>query len=111
MSNKTRKGIRPGYLAAALGVVAMLAMLAVVMLPSGSAEAQSPFPHLPKDVTAAADNATQVTVTWTLDEKVAPPTGYEVERRDESGTAGFVSPAEAHAGTAMRYVDNDVSRA
>ena len=107
MSNKTRKGIRPGFLVAALGVVAMLAMLAAVMLPSGSVKAQGSFVDTPMNVVATADNATQVTVTWDLSPSIIPPTGYEVERKD--GDGDFSSLTDPHGGTDRTYTDNSVS--
>ena len=84
MSNKSRQGIRPAFLAAVLGVAAMLAILAALTLPSGPAHAQSsPFgPGAPTAVNAAANSdGTEVTVTWTAASGGAPATGYEVERK------------------------------
>ena len=107
MSNKTRKGIRPVFLVAALGMVAMLAILATVVLPAGSAQAQdNPFlPVAPTGVVAsAADDGSQVTVAWGAGARSA---GYEVERKVGSGDYVGVSPA--HAGTATTYTDTDVS--
>ena len=110
MSNKTRKGVRPGMLAAALGVVAMLAVLAALALPSGSAYAQAnPFaPNAPTAVTAAAnDDGTQVTVTWTAATGGGPASGYEVERK--VGDGNWMSADPAHTGTMASYMDDDVS--
>lgn len=109
MSKKTRKGIRPAFLAAALGVVAMLAVLAAVALPTGSAQAQtSPFlPPMPTAVTAVRDSATQVTVTWTAGTGGLAATGYEVERKVGSGSYTGVDPA--HAGDTPSYTDTNVA--
>lgn len=109
MSNKTRKGIRPGFLAAALGVVAMLAILTAVALPSGSAYAQAnPFaPPAPVDVEAEAVNATQVSVTWTAGTGVIPVEGYEVQRK--TGDGDFDDDIVAHPGTDPSYTDDSVS--
>lgn len=109
MSNKTRKGIRPAFLAAALGVVAMLAVAAALVLPSGSAQAQdNPFaPPAPTGVSAAEDSATQVTVTWTAGAGGAPASGYEVQRK--VGTGAYVGATPAHAGEMAVYVDTSVS--
>ena len=88
MSNKSRQGIRPAFLAVVLGVAAMLAVVAVLALPSGPAHAQSsPFdPPAPTGVNAAANSdGTQVTVTWTAGTGGAPASGYEVERKVGSG--------------------------
>lgn len=110
MSNKTRKGVRPTFLAVALGAVAMLAVLAALALPSGSANAQDNAfaPGAPTAVTAAAnDDGTQVMVTWTADTTHAPATGYEVERMEGSGD--WMSASPAHTGTAAEYPDPSVS--
>lgn len=111
MSIKTRKGIRPAFLAAALGVVAMLAVAAAMMLPSGSAQAQgtNPFlPAVPMTVVAAVDSASQVTLRWASgDERTSE---YEVQR--ESGDGMFAGiPNKAHSGTATTFVDDTVSAA
>ena len=111
MSNKTRKAIRPIYLAAALGVVAMLALLSVALLPTGSAQAQeNPFaPAVPTSVTASANDAgTVVTVSWTAGTGSRPAaSGYEVERME--GTGAWMSVDPAHSGTMTSYMDEDVS--
>ena len=106
MSNKTRKGIRPAYLAAMLGVVAMLAVLAALTLPSSAQAQDNPFaPAAPTGVTAAAaTDGSQVTVNWTAG---ARSTGYEVERKVGSGAWAGISPA--HAGTTASYMDSSVS--
>ena len=114
MSNKTRKGIRPGFLAATLGVVAMLAVLAAVMLPSGSAQAQGAFVDTPTNVVArASDDGSQVTVTWSLTPSVIPAAGYEVERATVDpeapfGTLNFGSLAAPHTSTERTYTDASV---
>ncbi len=109
MSNKTRKGVRPAMLAAALGVVAMLAVLAALALPYGPAYAQTPFdPPAPTGVNAAANSdGTQVMVTWTAGTGGAPATGYEVERK--VGTGNYESADPAHSGTTPSYTDHNVS--
>ena len=104
MSNKIRKGIRSAWLVAALGVVGMLAILATMALPSGSAEANPFLPAAPTGVTATANSAgTAIEVTWTGADTA---TGYEVERDAGSGYEG-VDPA--HAGDAASYTDNNVT--
>ena len=110
MSIKTRKGIRPGFLAAALGVVAMLAVAATLTLSSGPAHAQtSPFdPNAPTAVNAVEHSTTQVNVTWTAGTGTgAPTTGYEVERKEGSGA--YMSVAPAHTGVMASYADSSVS--
>ena len=110
MSNKSRQGIRPAFLAAVLGVVAMLAVVAVLTLPSGLAHAQAnPFaPPAPTDVNAAANSdGTEVTVTWTAGTGGAPASGYEVERKVDDGA--WMSADPAHTGTMASYADSTVS--
>ena len=110
MSNKTREGIRPVFLVAALGVVAMLAILAAVALPSGSAQAQA-NPFLPPDPTAvtatAADDGSQVMVSWTPGTGGTSATGYEVERKVGDGSYEGADPA--HSGTTPSYTDSNVT--
>ena len=110
MSNKSRQGIRPAFLAAVLGVAAMLAVVAVLALPSGPAHAQSsPFdPPAPTGVNAAANSdGTEVTVTWTAGTGGAPASGYEVERK--VGSSSYESADPAHTGTTASYTDSNVS--
>ncbi len=110
MSNKSRQGIRPAFLAAVLGVAAMLAVVTVLMLPSGLAHAQAnPFvPGAPTDVGATANSdGTQVMVTWTAATSGARASGYEVERKVGSGD--WMSAAPAHGDTTTSYADSNVS--
>ena len=108
MSNKTRKASRPMLLAAALGVVAMLAILSATVLPTGPAQAQgtNPFaPGAPSNVSATVNDAgTGVVVSW---DAGAGASGYEVERRQGDGEYAGVDPA--HSGTATSYGDDSVS--
>ena len=109
MSKITRKALRPAFVAAALGVVAMLAVLAAVALPSGSAQAQGNIfaPQKPGAVTAARTAASPVTVTWGAPSGAGlPPTGYEVGRKVDGGAWGDVNPG--HSGISLSYTDNNV---
>ena len=69
MTNITRKRIWPVSLVATLGVIAMLAILAAVMWPTGgAAQAQGLPPAFPPGkptgLTATVDSATQISLSW-----------------------------------------------
>ena len=109
MSSKTRKHTWRVSLAATLGVVAMLAILAVMLLPAGSAEADhgvnNPFnPPIPTGVVAVANNAGQVTLTWMAVTGFPSVTSYDVQRKTGSGAWG-----SAVSQTASPYVDSTVA--
>ena len=88
MTNITRKRIWPVSLVATLGVVAMLAILAAVMWPTGAAQAQEGLPPAfppgkPTGLTATGDSATQISLSWTHVGLAADR--YDVERKSGSG--------------------------
>ena len=64
MSNKTRKRILPVSLATAIGVVAMLAVVATLAWTPGTARAQAPFLG-PTNLQAAAASDSEITLSWT----------------------------------------------
>ena len=88
MTNITRKRIWPVSLVATLGVIAMLAILAAVMWPTGAAQAQGLPPAFPPGkptgLTATVDGATQISLSWTHVGVAADR--YDVERKSGSGT-------------------------
>ena len=107
MNYKTRKRIWPVAFVAALGVVAMLALLTVTVLIPGSAQAQTePSDPLdlsaPTGVAATADSDTQITLRWDVGSGGRGITGYMVQRK--SGTGAFAAVSPAHTGTTT-YVD------
>ena len=92
MTNITRKRIWPVSLVATLGVIAMLAILAAVMWPTGgAAQAQAQAeglppafpPGKPTGLTATVDSATQISLSWTHVGLAADR--YDVERKSGSG--------------------------
>ena len=101
MSNKTRKRIWPVSLAAALGVVAMLAMLAATVWVSNPAEAQGPPPGGPGTLQATAAGEDQVDLTW---RGGLGADSYEVQRKTGSGSFGTISDPNP---TTTSYTDND----
>ena len=105
MSKKTRKRIWPVSIAAVIGVVVMLAVLATGTLPAGTAQAQPVNPADPTAVTglsaAAAD--TSVTLSWTAaDEGDFPISGHEVEKQ-AAGASSWDSVADDLAANATSY--------
>ena len=85
MSYKTRKRIWPVSLAAALGVVAALALMAATVWTPGSAQAQdAPVPpSAPESLTAMAISATQVDLSWEEPANFANTvTKYRLQRED-----------------------------
>ena len=114
MNYKTRKRIWPVSFAAALGVVAMLALLTATVLIPGSAQAQTePSDPLalgaPTAVSATANSDTQITLSWTAASGGGGlgVTGYMVQRK--SGTGAFAAVSPAHTGTGTMYVDTDLT--
>ena len=97
MSNKTRKRIWPVSMAAAIGVVAMLAVLAATMWTTGTAQAQAPFIG-PQNVTAMPASDTQIDLSW---DRGVGQTSYMVERK--TGTGAYSAVAENL--TATMYSD------
>ena len=113
MNYKTRKRIWPVSFAAALGVVAMLALLAATVLMPGATQAQmiTPPPDplalgMPMAVSATANSDTQITLSWTA-ASGRGITGYMVQRK--SGTGAFAAVSPAHTGTGTMYVDMDLA--
>ena len=106
MSNKTRKRIWPVSLAAVIGVVATLAMLAVTVWMPGTAQAQAPFAG-PANLEATADSDTEISLTW---DAGLGQTAYEVERRGGPGMPpppGFTSISTTITGTT--YTDRGLT--
>ena len=88
MSYKTRKRIWPVSLAAALGVVAALALMAATVWTPDSAQAQDPpVPSsAPESLTAMAISATQVDLSWEAPASFANTvTNYRLQRKDGDG--------------------------
>ena len=111
MNYKTRKRIWPVSFAAALGVVAMLALLTATVLMPGAAQAQTEPPDplalgAPTAVSATANGDTQITLSWTA-ASGRGVTGYMVQRK--SGTGAFAAVSPAHTGTATMYVDTGLT--
>ena len=113
MNYKTRKRSWPVSFAAALGVVAMLALLTATVLMPGAAQAQVVVPPpdplelvAPTAVSATANSDTQITLSWTA----ASGGGGRVLLPD-TWCKGSPAPAtsqpvsRAHMGTATMYVD------
>ena len=104
MSSKTKKHIWPASLAIVLGLAVMVAVL---MLPVGSTQAQPANPLKPSTpvLTLTANSASQITLSWTASTTEAglAITGYTVQRKSGAGDFAAVSPA--HAGTGTMYVD------
>ena len=106
MSAKTRKRIWLVPMAAVIGVVVMLAVLATVTLPAGTSLAQPADPAAPMAVTglSAAPAATSVTLSWTA--AVPGPfatSGHEVEQRID-GASSWDSVADDLAADATSYM-------
>ena len=104
MSSRTKKHSWPASLAIVLGLAVMVAVL---MLPVGSAQAQPTNPLKPSTpmLTSTVDSASQITLNWTASTTEAglAITGYMVERKSGGGNFAAVSPA--HTGTGTTYVD------
>ena len=113
MNYKTRKRIWPVSFAAALGVVAMLALLTATVLMPGATQAQMitppPDPFLlgaPTAVSATADSDTQITLRWTA-ASGRGVNGYMVQRK--SGNDAFAAVSPAHTGTVTMYEDTGLT--
>ena len=82
MSSRTKKHIWPASLAIVLGLAAMVAVL---MLPVGSAQAQPTNPLKPSTpvLTRTVDSASQITLSWmaSTTEAGLTITGYMVQRK------------------------------
>ena len=102
MSNKTRKRIWPVSLVAAMGVVAMLAVLAVAALTPPAAQAQQPFAP-PANLQATVVSDTQIDLSWNpgLGE-----TAYELQRQ-ETGDPGWDVVSNTISGTS--YSDSGLT--
>ena len=104
MSDKTRKRIWLMPVAAAIGVVAMLAVLAATVWLPSTAQAQSPF--LPPDNLVATEiSATQIDLSWTAG---VGQTHYDVQRMTGSGAFVTVSTA-TNPGIATTYMDTGLT--
>ena len=91
MSNQTRKRIWPVSLAAAIGIVAMLAMLSATMWGVGSAQAQvTPPPPAtePTNLQATAVSATEINLMWG---RALGAASYEIQRKTGSGAYSTIA--------------------
>ena len=100
MSDKTRKRIWLMPVAAAIGVVAVLAVLAATMWPSSTAQAQEPFLG-PDNLMATEVSATQIDLSWSAG---LGQDSYEVQRMTGSSAFATVSTA-TNPGNATTYMD------
>ncbi len=100
MSNKTRKRIWPVSLVTALGVVAMLAVLAVAALTPEAAQAQAPVAG-PANLQATVDSASEISLSWSPG---LGQTSYELERKAGNDPA-FSSVSATIAGASTSYTD------
>ena len=103
MSDKTRKRIWLMPIAAAIGVVAMLAVLAATVWTPSTAQAQSPFLG-PDNLMATEVSATQIDLSWNAG---VGQTSYEVQRMTGSGAFMTVSTA-TNPGNVTSYMDMDL---
>ena len=105
MSTKTRKRIWPVSMATVISVVVMLAVLATVTLPAGTARAQPANPGDPTAVTGPSAVAADTTValSWTTAVQGAfPISGHEVEYQ-AAGASSWVMMADDLAADATSY--------
>ena len=100
MSDKTRKRIWLMPVAAAIGVVALLAVLAATVWTPSTAQAQAPFLP-PGNLVATEISATQIDLSWSAG---VGQTSYEVQRMTGSGAFMTVSTA-TNPGNATTYMD------
>ena len=111
MSETTRKRIWPVSLAATLGVVAMLAMMAATIWVPGTAQAQTTDafpPNAPATLTTSGVTDTTVTLTWTAPTRFTSfPFRYMLERKEGSGNWEAVSPGPT--GLALTYQDTGLT--
>lgn len=106
MSNKTRKRIWPVSLATAIGVVAMLAVVAAMAWAPGSAQAQAPFLG-PSDLQAAAASDSEITLTW---DAGLGQSAYELQRKSASPDDPFAEFATISGSiTGSSYTDSGLS--
>lgn len=105
MSNKTRKRIWPVSVVAVIGMVAILAALAVTAYMPGVSQAQgAPPPALPpSNLQATVDSASQISLSW---DAGLLQTAYELQRMDNSGDPGTATFATvANDITMTSYTD------
>ena len=106
MSDKTRKRIWPVSMAAAISVVVMLAVLATVTLPAGTARAQPVDPGAPTAVTGLSTSLladTSVTLSWVAaNQGNFPISGHEVEQR-ATGVSSWGGVADDLAANATSH--------
>ena len=111
MSETTRKRIWRVSMAATLGVVAMLAVMAATIWGPGTAQAQTtdPFPpSRPATLMTSGVTDTTVTLTWTAPTQyVVTLSGYMLERKEGSGAWEAVSPGPT--GLALTYQDTGLT--
>ena len=100
MSSKTRKRIWLMPVAAAIGVVAILAVLAATVWTPSTAQAQTPFQG-PGNLMATEVSDTQINLSWSAG---IGQTSYEVQRMTGSGAFMTVSTA-TNPGNAITYMD------
>ena len=100
MSSKTRKRIWLMPVAAAIGVVAILAVLAATVWTPSTAQAQTPFEG-PGNLMATEVSATQINLSWRAG---IGQTSYEVQRMTGSGAFATVSTA-TNPGNVTTYMD------
>ncbi len=107
MSNKTRKRIWPVSLATAIGVVAMLAVVAVMAWSPGAARAQAPFLG-PSSLTASAASDSEISLSWNPG---VGQTAYRVERKGASDNpfAGATFATVAASVTETSYSDTGLN--
>jgi hypothetical protein len=108
MSNKTRKRIWPVSLATAIGVVAMLAVVATMAWAPGTARAQAPFIG-PTGLQAAAASDSEITLSWTGG---LGQTAYELERSGGPGappSPGWITVSTSITGNSTSYTDTGLS--
>ena len=111
MSYKIRKRIWPVSLAAALGVVAALALMAVTVWTPGSAQAQgAPVPpSAPESLIAMAISATQVDLSWEAPASFPKTvTNYRLQRKDGDGQYADVTLGSQNP-TMLTHSDTTVS--
>ena len=106
MSNKTRKRIWPVSVVAVIGMVAILAALAVTAFVPGVSQAQGAPPPVagPSNLQATATSASEISLSW------SPGLGqatYELQRM--AGTGSFATIADDIAGNATSYTDTGLT--
>ena len=104
MSDKTRKRIWLMPIVVAIGVVALLAVLAATVWMPSTAQAQAPFLG-PGNLMATEVSATQINLSWSAG---IGQTSYEVQRMTGSGAFMTVSTA-TNPGNATTYMDTGLT--